>query len=81
MKRDEKTALREKTVDQLQSELAELQKQLAAIRLAVRAGKESNVARPKQLSDDIARIKTIIRLKQKEENMVQSQSGKKEDKE
>lgn len=78
MKRDDKIALRDKTVAELRAQLLELQHELALVRMAVKVGKESDVAKPKRLSDDIAVIKTILRDKQNTPDVIQSQSGEKE---
>lgn len=58
------TALHEKTVVELQAMQEEVQLELAQARLARDAGKLADTASVKQLSDAIARIKTIITEKQ-----------------
>lgn len=79
MKRDDKIALRDKTVAELQTQLTQLQQELAIARMAVKVNKESDVAKPKRLTNDIAILKTILRDKQNAPDVVQSQSGKKEE--
>lgn len=77
MKKDEKITLAEKSIKELQIELQELQKQMIVARLAVRAGKETNISKPANLGRKVAVIKTILRNKQNSPDVVQSQPGKK----
>lgn len=60
MKRNDIKALQQKTVAELDKELAKLTHDLANMRLQKKVGKLSSVAKLKNLSDDIARIKTIL---------------------
>lgn len=60
MKRNDIRALHQKTEAQLDKELVELSHSLANMRLQKKVGKLSSVAKLKNLSDDIARIKTIL---------------------
>lgn len=76
MKKDEKNALAEKSAKELQAELQKLQQEMTVARLAVRAGKETNISKPANLGRKIAVIKTILRMKQNTPDVVQSQSVK-----
>lgn len=60
MKRNDIRALHQKTVAELDKDLLELNHNLANMRLQKKVGKLSSVAKLKNLSDDIARIKTIL---------------------
>ena len=60
MKRNDIRALHQKTVAELDKDLVELNHSLANMRLQKKVGKLSSVAKLKNLSDDIARIKTIL---------------------
>lgn len=68
MKQNDIKALRDMSVSELSTKLVQAEKQLADIRLAAASGKQ-----PKQsvslLSDDVARIKTVLGKKQAEENV------------
>lgn len=60
MKRNDIKALHQKTAAELDKELLSLNHELANMRLQKKVGKLSSVAKLKNLSDDIARIKTIL---------------------
>lgn len=60
MKRNDIKALSQKTVSELDKELLKLSHDLANMRLQKKVGKLSSVAKLKNLSDDIARIKTVL---------------------
>lgn len=60
MKRNDIKALHQKTEAQLNKELLELTHSLANMRLQKKVGKLDSVAKLKNLSDDIARIKTVL---------------------
>lgn len=60
MKRNDIKALHQKTVAELEKMLNEMTLSLAAKRLMKKAGRLENTSEVKTLSDDIARIKTII---------------------
>ena len=60
MKRNDIKALHQKTEVELNKELVELIHSLANMRLQKKVGKLSSVSKLKNLSDDIARIKTIL---------------------
>ena len=66
MKRNDIKALHQKTVAELEKELVKLTNDLANMRLQKKVGKLDSVAKLKNVSDDIARIKTIITEKEKE---------------
>ena len=66
MKRNDIKALSGKTVAELDKELAKLGHDLANMRLQKKVGKLSSVAKLKNLSDDIARIKTVLTEKKLE---------------
>lgn len=60
MKRNDIKALHQKTEAQLDKDLIEMNHNLANMRLQKKVGKLSSSAKLKNLSDDIARIKTIL---------------------
>jgi large subunit ribosomal protein L29 len=64
MKRNDIKALSQKTVSELDKELLKLSHDLANMRLQKKVGKLSSVAKLKNLSDDIARIKTVLTEKE-----------------
>jgi ribosomal protein L29 len=64
MKRNDIKALPEKSESELREMLQSLQKELATARLARQAGKLANTSSVKLLSDDIARVKTVLGLKE-----------------
>jgi len=64
MKTKDKQALHQKTQAELQQMLSEHQLELAQSRMKKKVGKLENTSLIKTLSDNIARIKTIIRIKQ-----------------
>lgn len=63
MKRNDIKALAQKSVAELQKDLQNFNRDLATMRLQKKVGKLSSVARLKNLSDDIARIKTALTVK------------------
>jgi ribosomal protein L29 len=63
MKRNDIKALAQKSVAELQKDLQNYNRDLATMRLQKKVGKLSSVARLKNLSDDIARIKTALTVK------------------
>ncbi len=60
MKRNEIKALSQKTVAELDKELFQFNRDLANMRLQKKVAKLSSVSKLKNLSDDIARIKTVL---------------------
>ena len=64
MKRNDIKALSQKTVSELDKELLKLSHDLANMRLQKKVGKLRSVAKLKNLSDDIARIKTVLTEKE-----------------
>lgn len=60
MKRNDVTALHDKSVSELQKQLTDLQKKLATAKLQQAVGKLTSTAQLKVLSDDIARVKTVL---------------------
>ncbi len=64
MKTKELKALHEKTVDELQAQLSQLQEQLAKSSLELKAGKLDDLKQPRKIREGIAQIKTIIREKE-----------------
>ncbi len=64
MKRNEIKALSQKTVAELNQELLKLSHDLANMRLQKKVGKLSSVSKLRNLSDDIARIKTVLTQKE-----------------
>jgi ribosomal protein L29 len=63
MKRNDISALHEKTVEELQQQLVELRQQLAHTRLERGAGK-ATLSKVRSLADDVARVKTVLREKE-----------------
>ncbi len=63
MKRTDITQLQEMSLDELHTKLDELVKEMATVKLEKMANKLKDVKKPSKLSDDIARIKTVIRQK------------------
>ena len=61
MKSNDIKALHEKSVPELNKQLAELQKQLATARLQKVVGKLQNPSSIIVMRNDIARIKTVLR--------------------
>jgi ribosomal protein L29 len=64
MKRNEIRALAEKTVEELEKQLADLQSEVTKARLAKMAGKLSNFRLIAMLRDDVAAIKTVLTQRQ-----------------
>ena len=64
MKRNDITALHDKTAAELQKQLSELQKELATAQLQNVVGKLTNTAKIQTLSADVARVKTVLREQQ-----------------
>jgi large subunit ribosomal protein L29 len=64
MKRNDITALHDKTSGELEQQLTELRKSLAKAKLELPAGKLEDTRLPGKIRDDIARVKTILREKQ-----------------
>lgn len=64
MKKKEKQELHQKTITQLQKEAGKLTKELAKLRLELRAGKLKNVRQLMNQRHHLARLKTIIREKE-----------------
>ncbi len=67
MKSKDIQALHQQSLDQLKTKLNELTDQLAKIRLEKSAGRLENTSSVKNLADDVARIKTVISVKQLQE--------------
>jgi large subunit ribosomal protein L29 len=67
MKRNDIKELHQKTVAQLQQQLDALVQDLSLMRLQKKVGKLSSTTKLKTLSDDIARIKTVISNKLRSE--------------
>ena len=64
MTREEIKELHDKTVAELQSQLAEVRRELAKAKLEQAADKLEDINLPAKLGDDVARIKTVLREKQ-----------------
>lgn len=64
MKRNDITALHEKTVAELHKQLNEIQKNLATARLQKSVGKLQKPSEIQVLRNDIARVKTVLRNKE-----------------
>lgn len=64
MRSNDITALHGKTVTELETQLKQLQKDLAQARIEKAAGKLANVTSVSMMQDDVARIKTIIHEKE-----------------
>lgn len=81
-KADDIKALHDQQPAELQSQLNDLQKQLAQARLKREAGKLEDTASISRISDAIARVKTIMREKQLLEaaaKLTDQQAANKED--
>lgn len=76
MKRNDITALHSKTVQELEVQLQELLVELAQARLQKTAGKLKNT-HTALLSDDVARVKTVLSMKKKAEAQVASVTAEK----
>lgn len=72
MKRNDVQALHDKSGTELQKMLADFQKKLATAKLQQAVGKLTSSAQLKVLSDDIARVKTVIQ----EQSLVAKTSAK-----
>lgn len=68
MKRNDIKELHQKTVAELHKQLGELVQDLSIMRLQKKVGKLASSTKLKTLSDDIARIKTVISNKARGEN-------------
>ena len=64
MKKTERQELQTKTTVQLQKMLGDLQLELTKAQLQKSAGKLANTSLVKTLADDLARIKTAMRMKE-----------------
>jgi len=64
MKKKEKQELHQKTIDQLQKEVAKAEKELAKLRLELKAGKVKNVRSLMNQRHRLAVLKTILREKE-----------------
>lgn len=64
MKRKDITALAAKSPSELQVQLAQLVVEMTKARLAKKTGRLANLRSISHLSDDIARIKTILTTKE-----------------
>jgi large subunit ribosomal protein L29 len=60
MKANQKKALHQKSVEELNQELIALEKELTKARLELAAQKLEDTSKPKRLVKNVARIKTII---------------------
>lgn len=66
MKRKDVQALHGKTAKELEKMRGELEMKVATARVEKHAGKLANTSLVKTLSDDLARVKTVLRLKENE---------------
>ncbi len=64
VKKKEKQELHEKTIPQLQKEAAKAEKELAKLRLELRAGKMKNVRQLMNQRHRLAVLKTVIKEKE-----------------
>lgn len=64
MKRNDITALRDKTLAELYQQLTELRVELGKINVEKKANKLSNPRRVSTVKDDIARVMTSIKVKE-----------------
>lgn len=64
MKRNDITKLATQDVSELEAELTKLSGEMTKARLAKKSGKLNNLRSISVLSDDIARIKTVLRQKE-----------------
>ncbi len=63
MKRNDIKALHDKTIGELDKMLIDMLDNLAKIRLEKAAGRLENTSSVKILSDDVARVKTVLTIK------------------
>ncbi len=63
MKRNDITALHDKTIGELEQQLVELRKKLAKVKLELPVGKLEDTRLPGKIRADIARVKTILHQK------------------
>jgi len=78
MKRNDITALKEKTVAELQKQLGELRTTLALARMDKVARKPLKNGSPSVISDDMARIKTVLTSKMNNLEVQKIEEAKKE---
>jgi len=64
VKKKEKQGLYQKTIDQLEKEIREKEKELANLKLELRAGKLKNVRQVMAQRHRLACLKTILRKKE-----------------
>lgn len=69
MRKNDITALHEKSIEELKTQVEELSKELATARLEKAAGRLSDTSKVRQLADDVARVKTIMTEKQLEKGL------------
>lgn len=70
MTKKDRQALHTKTDKELQKMQAEIDMQLLKARMEKHAGKLANTSLIKTLSDDLARVKTVLRILQLQEKKV-----------
>lgn len=64
MKKNDIKALHQKDQKELSTMLKEMSLMLAQARLQKKAGKLANVSKIAMLADDIARVKTVLKMKE-----------------
>lgn len=64
MTKKDRQALHQQTTTQLQKMQTEIEMQLMKARMEKHAGKLANTSLVKTLSDDLARVKTVLRIQQ-----------------
>ncbi len=69
MKKKELKELRTKTVEELRKLIKKTQEELVGLKIEKKAGKLKDVHQPKKKSDDLARLKTILKEKELNENI------------
>lgn len=64
MKRQDLLKFHQQTISEIKAEIAKLEKQLVELSMKKSLAQLQNVHQPKNLRHDIARLKSIIRIKQ-----------------
>lgn len=73
MTKKDRQELHQQTASQLQKMQTELDLKLMKARMEKHAGKLANTSLVKTLSDDLARVKTVLRLQQLQQHKVVAQ--------
>ena len=69
MKKKELEELRTKTIEELKKLIRKTQEELVRLKIEKKAGKLKDVHQPRKKSDDLARLKTILKEKELNESI------------